>query len=80
MRIVLMGISIIMLIVSVQAWRRTGGRRMMWVMLSFLCFVLLSGMIMLGAIWDDPAWSAPNGMVMVLALIIGANYLALLKG
>lgn len=80
LRIVLMGLSAIMLMISVQAWRRNGGRRMMWVMLSFLGFFVLSLLVLLGVMWGDASWSVPNAIVLLLTFIIGANYLALLKG
>jgi len=80
LRIVLLGLSAIMMIISMQAWRRNRGRRMMWVMLSFLGFFVLSLLVLLGVIWGDGAWSVPNVIVLILTLIIGANYLALLKG
>lgn len=75
-----MGLSAIMLIVSVQAWRRSGGQRMMWVMLSFMGFFLLASLVLLGLLWLPATISVPNAVVVLLTLIIGANYLALLKG
>jgi len=80
LRIVLLGLSAIMLVISLQAWRRNPGRRMMWVMLSFLGFFTLSSLVLLGLMWGDGSWSVPNIMVLLLTLTIGANYLALLKG
>lgn len=80
LRIVLLGLSGIMLAISMQAWRRNRGRRMMWVMLSFLGFFALSLLVLLGMMYGDGSWSVPNIMVLLLTLIIGANYLALLKG
>jgi hypothetical protein len=63
-----------------QAWRRNRGRRMMWVMLSFLGFFILSLLVLLGMVYGDGSWSVPNILVLLLTMIIGANYLALLKG
>lgn len=80
LRLVLLGLSAIMWVVSMQAWRRNRGRRMMWVMLSFLGFFALSLLVLLGMIWGDGHWSVPNIIVLLLTIIIGANYLALLKG
>ncbi|MCG7840528.1 MAG: hypothetical protein MIO87_01310 [Methanomassiliicoccales archaeon] len=80
LRIVLLGLSVIMLMVSVQAWRRVRGRRMTWVMLSFLGFAALSAMALIGELTEDAVWGIPNLVVLVLILIIGTNYLALLKG
>lgn len=80
LRIVLLGLSVIMWAISLQAWRRNQGRRMMWVMLSFLGFFVLSLLVLLGMMYGDGAWSVPNILVLLLTLIIGANYLALLKG
>jgi hypothetical protein len=80
LRIVLLGLSAIMLVISMQAWRRNRGRRMMWVMLSFLGFFVLSLLVLLGMMYGDGSWSVPNIMVLLLTMIIGANYLALLKG
>lgn len=80
LRIVLLGLSSIMLVISFQAWRRNPGRRMMWVMMSFLGFFALSLLVLLGLMWGNGAWSVPNIMLLLLTLIIGASYLALLKG
>lgn len=80
LRIVLLGLSVIMWAISLQAWRRNQGRRMMWVMLSFLGFFVLSLLVLLGMMYGDGAWYVPNILVLLLTLIIGANYLALLKG
>ncbi|NLX46889.1 MAG: hypothetical protein GXY70_01765 [Euryarchaeota archaeon] len=80
LRIVFLGLSAIMWIVSVQAWRRKGGRRMMWVMLSFLGFFVLSFAVLLGVMSGKDMWYVPNPIVLMLTLIISANYLALLKG
>lgn len=79
LRIVLSGLCVIMFIISVQAFKRAGGRRMMWVLLSFLGFTVLSILALLGEINDDAAWGMPNAVVLLLILIIGANYLALLR-
>jgi hypothetical protein len=79
LRIVLSGLSVIMFIISVQAFKRAGGRRMMWVLLAFLGFTVLSILALLGEIIDDAAWGMPNAVILLLILIIGANYLALLK-
>lgn len=79
LRIVLLGLSAIMWAISMQAWRRNRGRRMMWVMLSFLGFFLLSMLVLLGMVHGDGSWSVPNILVLLLTMIIGANYLALLK-
>lgn len=75
-----LGLSAIMLVISVQAWRRNRGRRMMWVMLSFLGFFILSVLVLAGVIWGDGSWSVPNILVLLMTMIIGANYMALLKG
>jgi len=80
LRIVLLGLSVIMWAISLQAWWRNQGRRMMWVMLSFLGFFVLSLLVLLGMMYGDGAWYVPNILVLLLTLIIGANYLALLKG
>jgi len=80
LRIVLLGLSAIMWVISMQAWRRNRGRRMMWVTLAFLGFFLLSLLVLLGVRWGDVSWSVPNIIVLLLTLIVGANYLALLKG
>lgn len=80
LRVLFLGLSAIMLIVSVQAWRRSGGQRMMWVMLSFMGFFLLASLVLLGLLWLPATISVPNAVVVLLTLIIGANYLALLKG
>ena len=80
LRIVLLGLSAIMWAISMQAWRRNRGRRMMWVMLSFLGFFILSLLVLLGMMYGDGDWSVPNILVLLLTMIIGANYLALLKG
>lgn len=80
LRIVFLGLSAIMLVISVQAWRRNRGRRMMWVMLSFLGFFILSVLVLAGVIWGDGSWSVPNILVLLMTMIIGANYMALLKG
>jgi hypothetical protein len=80
LRIVLLGLCAIMLLVSVQAFRRTGGRRMMWVLISFLGFTLLSVLALVGEIDGDAVWGIPNAIVLLLLLIIGTNYLALLRG
>jgi len=53
---------------------------MVWVMVSFAGFVLLSSSTLLGAIWGDSSWAVPDAIVGLLILIIGAIYLALLKG
>ena len=80
LRIVFLGLCGIMWVISLQAWRRNRGRRMTWVMMSFLGFFVLSLLVLLGAVYDDSSWSVPNILVLLLTLIIGANYLALLKG
>ncbi len=49
-------------------------------MLAFLGFFLLSLLVLLGVMWGDVSWSVPNIIVLLLTLIVGANYLALLKG
>lgn len=79
LRIVLLGLSAIMLIVSIQAFRRARGKRMLWVLVSFLGFTALSLLALIGEINDDQAWGMPNAVVLLLILIIGTNYLALLK-
>ena len=80
LRIVLLGLCVIMLLVSVQAFRRTSGRRMMWVLISFLGFTLLSALALVGEINEDAVWDIPNAIVLLLLLIIGTDYLALLRG
>lgn len=80
LRIVLLGLCVIMLLVSIQAFRRAGGRRMMWVLISFLGFTLLSVLALVGEINGDAVWDIPNAIVLLLLLIIGTNYLALLRG
>lgn len=80
LRTVLLGLSIIMALVSVQACRKAGGRRMAWVLISFLGFTALSALALIGEMIDDVMWQIPNAVVLLLLLIIGANYLALLKG
>ncbi|MDD1771912.1 MAG: hypothetical protein LUQ09_03240 [Methanomassiliicoccales archaeon] len=80
LRMVLLGLSIIMTLVSVQACRKAGGRRMVWVFISFLGFTALSALALTGEFIDDMMWQIPNTVVLLLLLIIGANYLALLKG
>ena len=80
LRIVLLGLSVIMLIISVQAFRRARDRRMLWVLISFMGFVVLSGLALIGEFNGEPTWAIPDHVVMLLVLIIGANYLALLKG
>jgi len=79
LRIVLLGLCAIMLIISVQAFRRAKGKRMLWVLVSFVGFTALSLLALIGEINDDPAWEMPSAVVLLLILIIGANYLALLK-
>jgi len=80
LRIVLLGISIIMLLVSLRAARRAKVRRMAWVVISFTGFVVLSFMVLIGEVLGLADWSLSNIVVLLLLLIIGANYLALLKG
>jgi len=80
LRTVLLGICIIMALVSVQAFRRARDRRMAWVLMSFICFTVLSLMALIGEITDTEMWQTSNALVLLLLLIIGANYLALLKG
>jgi len=80
LRIVLLGLSLIMLLIGAQAYRRIGGRRMLWVLVSFVGFTALAAAALLGEIYGDNAWALSNNLVLVLVLIIGANYLALLKG
>ena len=79
LRIVLLGLSLILLFVGVQAYRRTGGRRMMWVLLAYLGFAALAVAAIMGEVYGDHNWTVPNNLVLILLLIIGANYLALLK-
>jgi hypothetical protein len=79
LRIVLLGLSVIMLLVSVRAYKRVGGR-MAWVLVSFLGMTVLSLLALWGELSGDLDWSIPNWMLLLLLLIIGANYLALLKG
>ncbi len=37
-------------------------------------------LVLLGMVYGDGSWSVPNILVLLLTIIIGANYLALLKG
>lgn len=53
---------------------------MVWVLISFLGFTLLSITALWGVISGDESWSIPNPVVLLLLLVIGANYLALIKG
>mgnify|MGYP006883698422 FL=1 len=80
LRIVLLGLSAIMWVISLQAWRRNRGKRMFWVMASFLGFFVLSLLVLVGMMYGGGSWSVPNILVLLLTIIIGANYLALLKG
>ncbi|MBP7086571.1 MAG: hypothetical protein KBA58_00740 [Methanomassiliicoccales archaeon] len=79
LRIVFLGLSVIMWVISLQAWRRNRGRRMFWVMMSFLGFFVLSLLVLMGMMYGDGSWAVPNIIVLLLTIIIGANYLALLK-
>jgi uncharacterized membrane protein len=80
LKIVLIGLSAILLVVSVLAVRRSDGKRMIWVFLSFLGFAILSTLALLGEVTGDPTWDLDNAVVMLLILIVGANYLMVLKG
>lgn len=80
LRIVLLGISVIMLLVSIRAVGRAKRGRMIWVVISFAGFTALASLVLIGEIFDFAGWSLSNGVVLLLLLIIGANYLALLKG
>ncbi|MHC1679871.1 MAG: hypothetical protein AB9860_01290 [Methanomassiliicoccales archaeon] len=80
LRIVLLGFSAIMLLVSIRAVRRAKSGRMIWIVISFAGFTALSSLVLIGEVLDDADWSLSNGAVLILLLIIGANYLALLKG
>ncbi len=80
LRIVLLGLSAIMWVISLQAWRRNRGKRMFWVMASFLGFFVLSLLVLVGMMYGGGSWSVPNILVLLLTIIIGTNYLALLKG
>ncbi len=80
LRIVLLGISAIMLLVSIRAARRAKRGRMTWIAISFAGFTALSSLVLIGEVLDRSDWSLSNWAVVLLLLIIGANYLALLKG
>jgi hypothetical protein len=80
LNIILLGLSVIMLVVSVIALRRPEGKGMLWVFVSFLGFTVLSTLALLGELFDDPTWNLSNGVVLILLLVIGANYLLVLKG
>jgi hypothetical protein len=80
LRIVLLGLCVIMLLVSVQAFKRAKGKRMMWVLISFLGLTTLAILALWGEIGGDAVWDIPNAIVLLLLLIIGTNYLALLRG
>jgi len=80
LNIILLGLSVIMLLVSVIALRRPEGKGMLWVFVSFLGFTVLSTLALLGELLDDPTWDLSNAVVLMLLLIIGANYLLVLKG
>jgi hypothetical protein len=80
LNIILLGLSVIMLVVSVIALRRPEGKGMLWVFVSFLGFTVLSTLALLGELFDDPTWDLSNGVVLILLLVIGANYLLVLKG
>ena len=80
LNIILLGLSFIMLVVSVIALRRPEGKGMLWVFVSFLGFTVLSTLALLGELFDDPTWDLSNGVVLILLLVIGANYLLVLKG
>ena len=79
LRIVLLGLSIILLLIGAQAYRRAGGRRMMWVLVAFLGFAALAAAALIGEVYDDGDWAVSNNLVLLLLLIIGANYLALIR-
>jgi len=80
LRIVLLGISTIMLLVSIRAFGRAKRGRMIWIVISFAGFTALASLVLVGELFDFSGWSLSNGAVLFLLLIIGANYLALLKG
>lgn len=80
LNIILLGLSVIMLVVSVIALRRPEGKGMLWVFVSFLGFTVLSTLALLGELFDDPTWDLSNGVVLILLLVIGANYFLVLKG
>jgi len=63
-----------------DALRRPEGKGMLWVFVSFLGFTVLSTLALLGELFDDPTWDLSNGVVLILLLVIGANYLLVLKG
>jgi hypothetical protein len=79
LRIILLGLSLILLLIGAQAYRRAGGRRMMWVLVAFLGFAVLATAALMGEVYGDHNWTVPNNLVLLLLLIISANYLALLK-
>ena len=80
LNIILLGLSVIMLVISVIALRRPEGKGMLWVFVSFLGFTVLSTLALLGELFDDPTWDLSNGVVLILLLVIGVNYLLVLKG
>jgi hypothetical protein len=53
---------------------------MTWVLLSFVAFTVLAAAALLGEMLGDPSWQLSNNLLLILLLIIGANYLALLRG
>jgi hypothetical protein len=69
-----------MLLVSIRAVRRKKMNRMVWVAISFTGFTALSSLVLIGEVLDLADWSLSNAVVLLLLLIIGADYLALLKG
>jgi hypothetical protein len=53
---------------------------MIWIVISFAGFTALASLVLIGGLLEYADWSLSNGAVLFLLLIIGANYLALLKG
>ncbi len=80
LKIVLLGLSAILLAISLLAVRRPDGKKMIWIFASFLGFAVLSGLALLGELTGDATWDLDNLVVLLLILIIGANYLVVLKG
>ncbi|KAF5037302.1 hypothetical protein DSECCO2_565990 [anaerobic digester metagenome] len=80
LKIVLLGLSAILLAISLLAVRRPDGKKMIWIFASFLGFAVLSSLALLGEVTGDATWDLDNLVVLLLILIIGANYLVVLKG
>ncbi len=80
LKIVLIGLSAILMVISLLAVLRPGGRKMIWVFISYLGFTALTALALLGELTGDTTWDLANIVVLMLILIIGANYLVVLKG